>query len=217
MAKYKSLVEFSGTIGDLVFYNLNGTPVVRRKSGFSKEAYQSNPNYQKVRENSSEFGHCSKVGKMIRTSLQPYLDDCEDKYLYQKFAQLMTKIKDFDTQNSKGKRRVQNGLKNPKAQLLLNDFQFGKHKKLENIQLEGGFFTKSIQTPSKKNFDTIQLLTLEIDFENLIIQEEEQSCNVLSKKNMYEFDAHFQETKLTLLYFLILKNQDKIVQAGFIS
>mgnify|MGYP003436529532 CR=1 FL=1 len=217
MAKYKGLVEFSGAIGDLVFYNLNGTPVVRRKSGFSKEAYQSNPNYQKVRENSSEFGHCSKVGKMIRLALEPYLENYDDKYLYQKFAKVMTQIKDLDTQQPKGQRRVQNGLQHKEAYSLLQSFQFGKYACLENIQFEGSFFTKAIQIPAKNNFEIIQLLTLKPDFDNLNIELEQQTLSIQAKKNQYEFDVHFQDSEIPLLYFLILKTKTEISQAGFIS
>ena len=217
MAKYKGLVEFSGAIGDLVFYNLNGTPVVRRKSGFSKEAYQSNPNYQKVRENSSEFGHCSKVGKMIRLALEPYLENYDDKYLYQKFAKVMTQIKDLDTQQPQGQRRVQNGLQHKEAYSLLQSFQFGKYACLENIQFEGSFFTKAIQIPAKNNFEIIQLLTLKPDFDNLNIELEQQTLSIQAKKNQYEFDVHFQDSEIPLLYFLILKTKTEISQAGFIS
>ena len=217
MAKYKGLVEFSGAIGDLVFYNLNGTPVVRRKSGFSKEAYQSNPNYQKVRENSSEFGHCSKVGKMIRLALEPYLENYDDKYLYQKFAKVMTQIKDLDTQQPKGQRRVQKGLQHKEAYSLLQSFQFGKYACLENIQFEGSFFTKAIQIPAKNNFEIIQLLTLKPDFDNLNIELEQQTLSIQAKKNQYEFDVHFQDSEIPLLYFLILKTKTEISQAGFIS
>jgi hypothetical protein len=63
MATYESLIKIKGSIGDLVFYSLNGKNVVRKKSGFNKNAFKKSPSYEKVRQNSSEFGHCSKAGK----------------------------------------------------------------------------------------------------------------------------------------------------------
>ena len=73
MAKYQSIVKISGALDNYVFYELNGVQVMRKKSGFSKEAYNSNPKYQKVRENSNEFGHSSKSGKAIREALAEFL------------------------------------------------------------------------------------------------------------------------------------------------
>lgn len=36
MARYKSILQFRGSLDGLVFYQLNGVPVVRKKSGFDK-------------------------------------------------------------------------------------------------------------------------------------------------------------------------------------
>lgn len=217
MAKYKSLVELSGSIGDLVFYNLNGTPVVRRKSGFSKEGYESNPKYQKVRENSQEFGHCSKSGKLIRKSLEDFIGDCEDKYLYQKFAKVMTQIKDLDTKNEKGKRRIEIGLQNPKAYELLADFQFGKFPKLEGISLDDAFFTKSLSFKDKPSGSSVQLITMKPDFVNLNMDLKEQTLDLQGKKQVYEFDTHFGDDNAPLLYFLVIKSKDEILNAGFLA
>ncbi|WP_435524965.1 hypothetical protein [Chryseobacterium indoltheticum] len=63
MATYESFIKLNGAVGDLVFYNLNGKNVVRKKSGFNKTAYKKSPTYEKVRQNSFEFGHCSKSWK----------------------------------------------------------------------------------------------------------------------------------------------------------
>ena len=63
MARYKSILQFQGSIDGLVFYELNGVSVVRKKSGFNRDDFKTKENYARVRENSSEFGHCSKTGK----------------------------------------------------------------------------------------------------------------------------------------------------------
>ena len=73
MARYKSILQFRGSLDGLVFYQLNGVPVVRKKSGFDKNSFKTKDNYARVRENSSEFGHCSKVGKMLRHAVRPFL------------------------------------------------------------------------------------------------------------------------------------------------
>jgi len=89
--------------------------VVRKKSGFNRDDFKTKENYARVRENSSEFGHCSKTGKMLRNAIYPYYKKCGDRYLYQKFAKLMTAIKDFDRVSERGKRTVYQGLKPQKG------------------------------------------------------------------------------------------------------
>ena len=120
MARYKSILQFQGSIDGLVFYELNGVSVVRKKSGFNRDDFKTKENYARVRENSSEFGHCSKTGKMLRNAIYPYYKKCGDRYLYQKFAQLMTAIKDLDNISERGKRTVYQGLKTTEGKRLLS-------------------------------------------------------------------------------------------------
>ena len=215
MATFKNLDELKGKIGDLVFYNLNGKPVVRRKSGFSKEGFENNPNYKKVKENSSEFGHCSKSGKALRVALEPFIGDYEDKYLYQKFAKVMTQIKDMDMVSEKGKRRIEIGIQNPEALKLLTQFQFGKYEIVADKVVSGNtMFTRNVTFNKKLNVNFAELITLKPDFHTLIVESKSQILPV-SKNNSLDFDFQFDENSL-LLYFLILKKDNNILFAGFI-
>lgn len=216
MATFKNIKELEEKVGDLVFYNLNGKMVVRRKSGFSKEGFANNPNYKKVKENSSEFGHCSKSGKALRLALEPFLGDYEDRYLYQKFAKVMTQIKDLDTQSERGKRRIENGLKHQDALKLLTGFQFGKYEKASDMVASGdAIFTKTVSFLSKSPADKAQLITLNPDLVNLSIQTKEQTLPIV-KNAPVEFDFQFDGAAL-LLYFLILKKNEDVLYAGFIQ
>jgi len=216
MATYKSPVEIKGKIGDLVFYTLNGKPVVRRKSGFSKEGFENNPNYKRVKENSTEFGHCSKSGKAIRVALEPYLGDCEDKYLYQKFAKVMTQIKDLDAVSGKGKRRIEKGLQNPEAIKFLKNFSWGKYPVIgENAISGNAMFTKSITLTKKLNANSAELITLKPDLEKLKVETKSQILPI-PKNHSLDFDFQFGDASL-LLHFLILKKGDEILFAGFVD
>lgn len=215
MAKYSGIVNIKGAIGDLVFYKLNGVDVVRRKSGFNKDAYNSNPNYAKVKQNSSEFGHVSKSGKMLRDALSDYLNESGDKYLYQKFAKLMAEIKNLDETSERGKRRVQIGLQNEEGKKLLREFIFGDVDNLsQNTVRTEGFFTDAIST-YKSGFTTIELITLKPDFENYTVEIKSQKFQPKGKQSQFEFDKQFPEEPL-LLYFLVLKKNDVILNMGFI-
>ncbi|MGO4709760.1 hypothetical protein AB4Y90_11730, partial [Chryseobacterium sp. 2TAF14] len=125
MATYESFIKLNGAIGDLIFYNLNGKNIVRKKSGFNKTAFKKSPTYEKVRQNSSEFGHCSKIGKLIRSCISKYIELADDALLYQRFAKTMTHIKDCDMENGKGKRSVKFGLKTNEGRNILQQFEFG--------------------------------------------------------------------------------------------
>lgn len=218
MATINQLLELRGKIDDLVFYTLNGKQVVRKKSGFSKELYRNNPKYAKVRENSSEFGHASKSGKMIRVALQPYILNCEDKYLYQRFAKVMTQIKDMDIVSERGKRKIYNGLKNDDALQLLKNFRFGNIESVENIaQRIEGFFTITIITNKGLNVDSVELITLHPNFDLYIAQQKTQLLTVKGKQNTFEFEKYFTDLEApTLLYFLVLRKGENVAYAGFI-
>lgn len=210
MATYESLIKIKGSVGDLVFYTLNGKNVVRKKSGFNKTAFKKNPSYEKVRQNSSEFGHCSKTGKIIRNSLDLYLKETGDALLYQSFAKLMTEIKNLDTISGRGKRTVESGLKTEEGKRLLKSFQFGE---IKNVSAE---IERQDCTLIKKRakVEKAILITLKLDSENYAIEKTEEECS---------FDDHHASFKEyfsgadCVLYFVVLKNEkNEISHMGFV-
>lgn len=215
MAKYKSIVEIRGSIDDLVFYNLNGIPVVRKKSGFNKNDYASNPKYAKVRENSSEFGYCSKSGKMFRMALASYLKDNPDKYLYQKFAKVMTQIKDLDRISARGQRQIPNGLKTEGAYALLRQFRFGEVENMEGVALRmDGLFGIEVKLTGTTDYDSIELVSLNPNFQNYFCESHTESQPVNGKQKVYEFQKVYDTENV--LYFLVLKKGDTIKRMGFV-
>lgn len=212
MATYESIIKITGAVGDLVFYNLNGKNVVRKKSGFNKAAFKKNPSYEKVRQNSSEFGHCSKMGKVIRKSLDVYIKKSGDPLLYQKFAKVMTAIKDSDTVSERGKRTVENGLKTEKGIELLRAFQFGTIKNISDcISIKDHVLYKNDYCTS----DHAVILTLKLDSENYSIESNEEIMNWNQQQDK-ALKKYFSDEDL-LLYFAALKNEkDEITHMGFV-
>ncbi|MDN3693329.1 hypothetical protein QWZ06_14055 [Chryseobacterium tructae] len=211
MATYESLIKIKGAVGDLVFYTLNGKNVVRKKSGFNKTAFKKNPSYEKVRQNSSEFGHCSKMGKIIRNSLDLYLKEAGDALLYQKFAKLMTEIKDLDLISGRGKRTVVNGLKTAEGRKLLTSFQFGE---IENVipvieQQDYVLYVKE-----NHHTENATIVTIKLNSENYTVDKIEE--NIFLNQDSVSFKQHFPEAD-TLIYFIVLKNEcDEISRMGFV-
>ncbi|AZA54849.1 hypothetical protein [Chryseobacterium sp. G0201] len=215
MATYESLIKINGAVGDLVFYTLNGKNVVRKKSGFNKTAFKKSPSYEKVRQNSSEFGHCSKVGKIIRQVLDQYIKQAEDPLLYQKFAKLMTEIKDLDVVSERGKRTVENGISTEKGKLLLRKFQFGSKNNFENensISLD--LFNEKLYLNNIFPADETILISLKIDFENYLTESFEEKKLAEEKEKIF-FIKQFSGDDL-ILYFLVLKKDEEILNMGFV-
>lgn len=211
MATYESLIKITGAIGDLVFYNLNGKNVVRKKSGFNKAAYKKNPSYEKVRQNSTEFGHCSKIGKAIRKSLDSYIKKAGDPLLYQKFAKLMTEIKDLDVISGRGQRTVENGLKTEEGKKLLKTFCFGNTKNInDGITIR----EQTLYVNGNYNADKAVILTIKLDSENYSTEYKEETVSLDHRESV--FKKHFRE-KDFLLYVVILENEDQeITHMGFV-
>lgn len=214
MATYESLIKLKGSVGDLVFYTLNGKNVVRKKSGFNKTAFKKNPAYEKVRQNSSEFGHCSKIGKTIRQALGSCLTQNNDPLLYQKFAKLMTEIKDLDMVSDRGKRTVQNGLATEDGKLLLKKFQFGNMPNVENVSISLGLWNKNLHLGKQFNAHEACILSVKIDFENYLAESFEEKVFIGNQQEI-AFEQHFSYDDF-LLHFVVLTKDGKITNMGFV-
>ncbi|WP_114820047.1 hypothetical protein [Chryseobacterium sp. KLBC 52] len=212
MATYESVIKITGAVGDLVFYTLNGKNVVRKKSGFNKAAFKKNPSYEKVRQNSSEFGHCSKIGKIIRKSLEVYIKEAGDPLLYQKFAKVMTTIKDLDTLSERGKRTVENGLKTEDGRKLLREFQLGTfHDISDCVRMKDHVLYKNELCRS----EYAVIMTMKLDAENYSIESSEEIVHWNQQQDK-SFKKYFSEDDI-LIYFVALKNEnDKITHMGFV-
>ncbi|WP_080779103.1 hypothetical protein [Chryseobacterium phocaeense] len=215
MATYESLIKIKGSVGDLVFYSLNGKNVVRKKSGFNQKAFKKDPSYEKVRQNSSEFGHCSKAGKMIRSCIQNYIKEAGDPLLYQKFAKLMTLIKDLDMVSERGKRTVEKGLGTQEGVKLLKGFRF---ENIENIPPELTLYEENesriLKVGDEFSGDEIILVTLQPDFETYSAASYEEKLRMRSDKEIH-FKKHFEDQAL-LLYFVVVRKKEKIIRMGFV-
>ncbi|MGR3857775.1 hypothetical protein [Chryseobacterium indologenes] len=212
MATYESVIKIKGAVGDLVFYNLNGKNVVRKKSGFNKAAFKKNPSYEKVRQNSSEFGHCSKMGKVIRKSLDAYIKESGDPLLYQKFAKVMTAIKDLDTISERGKRTVENGLKTEEGRKLLGAFQFGSVKNVsECIRIKDHVLYKNDDCTS----DHAVILTLKLDSENYTVESNEEIMSWNQRQDQ-PLKKYFSDEDFLLCFAAVKNENDEITHMGFL-
>lgn len=125
MAKQVGIVPFVGTLNGINFYMRKGKPVARRAGGgFTGDAIKKDPSMVRVRENNTEFGHCSRVKKLFKDSLFPFLGKQRNEELQGRLMQLFVKIKDADLISERGKRQIGLGLEHAEGKALLDGFCF---------------------------------------------------------------------------------------------
>ncbi|WP_458625976.1 hypothetical protein [Winogradskyella sp. PC D3.3] len=181
MARQKGLLKLSGTLGGINFYVVKGVGFARNAGGgFNGDAIRHHPNMQRVRENASEFGHCSKVKKAFRLALMPLLHGYKHSKLHARMMTLFTRIKALDATSERGSRRVGEGLQTAKGRRLLCTFEFTpQHKMLNAILLHSGFnwstqrltvtdfSTKAYPSPKTATHVGLTLGILDFNFDTL--------------------------------------------------
>ena len=163
MGKVHSLFNMSGSIGDYVFYELNGQQIMRKKP--AKKKGPKTQAQEKVMLQNTEFGHASSAGKTLRLALAEECKSFPDPYLYQRVSRLMLLIKSCDPA-SVGLRTVSGGLATDAGQALFSRFHFHKKQKdfpsLRDIYLEKGQLHCDLSLPKNHPFTLIEL---QINFE----------------------------------------------------
>lgn len=141
MAKQTGIIKLEGTIGGINFYTRKGKSVARKAGGgFNGEKIKNSPSMERVRENNTEFGDCSKVKKCLKASLHPFLGQYRDVGLHARMMQLMQQIKVCDTVSVRGKRQVGNGIATPMGEQLFRKFEFTPKRSVLNTLMGVGFF-----------------------------------------------------------------------------
>ena len=125
MARQKGLFKVTGTLGGVNFYVVKGVGYARKAGGgFNGKAIKTKASMHRVRENASEFGHCSNVKKAFRIALLPLFNPPKSSELHRRMMGLFTLLKDLDPVSLRGQRRVAQGMTTAKGKQLLLDFVF---------------------------------------------------------------------------------------------
>jgi hypothetical protein len=119
MAKQSSIIKLEGTIGDISFYKSKDGYLARGKGGVDKTRIQSDPSFQRTRENGSEFGRAGIAGRTLRTAFRPLLLNTADNRVTSRLTQEMMKVIKADEISTRGERNVLDG-----ELELLNGFEF---------------------------------------------------------------------------------------------
>ncbi len=154
MAKQIGIIPLTGTLKGINFYVREGKPLARKAGGgFSSDAIKKKPKMVRVRENASEFGHCSSVKKHFRLSLSPFLCIRKDGKLHGRMMQLFMKLKNLDRINIRGQRRVGPGIDTEAGKQLLRNFVFTPDCDVLAVLGAAGNYDSMAGTYSLTNFD----------------------------------------------------------------
>lgn len=125
MARQESLLPFSGTIGNIIFYKTIDGYLARKKGGISADRIHSDPNFARTRENNAEFGNAARASRLIRSAFHSLLYNASDARVTGRLNGALVKVIREDAVNMRGLRNVVNG-----DLSLLKNFNFNKHTKL---------------------------------------------------------------------------------------
>ena len=138
MAKQESLIKFRGKVGDLSFSKHRSRGYeVRMKGGVDKARIQTDPNFQRTRENMAEFGTAASTAKFLRIQLNNLLRTFGDSTMRNRLTSLVHRIQKSDAVNVRGERIFLEA--NSK---LLKGFEFNQASSLKmllGVNLEAYF------------------------------------------------------------------------------
>jgi hypothetical protein len=196
MAKQKGIIKLEGTIGDLTFYKSQDGFLARGKGGVDATRIANDPNFQRTRENGSEFGAAGKAGKLLRTALRVLMKNSSDNRVVSRLTTEMVKVIQADATNVRGQRNVIDG----EAEML-EGFEFNKNGRLgatlyapfsSNIDRVAGTLTSNIPSfipanmiasPGGTTHFKIISAGAEIDFENETFVTDFQNAIILPWDN----------------------------------
>lgn len=222
MAKQAGPVKMVGTIDDLNYYYRNGVPVVRKAGGgFNGKRIKKEARYARVRENASEFGHCSSVKKWFRLALADFLTRFKDTTQHARMMTLFTGIKDLDTVNERGQRRIFKGLEDPRGVNLLKEFDFSPLNSIARVlgtrggwDPESNTYTNKFTSRKLKNLPegtthlSLQLGFWKLDFKELNFQNAispEEVCSVSNTPDTLSIRVNTPQIEGISLVLLLVK------------
>lgn len=133
MAKVDGVIEINGTLKGITFYRTKYGIYARAKGGISKKRIQNDPAFVRTRENCSEFGHCAKMGQLLRKSVGGLQLLAKDSRVSSRLSKIMNQIKNLDVISVRGQRRVSIGLQTLEGKKMLKGFDFNDNALMSTV------------------------------------------------------------------------------------
>jgi len=125
MAKQIGIIKTQGTLDDLTFSKTKDGYIVKKRTSLNGSRINSDPGFQRTRENNSEFGKAAKAGKLLRNAIRNQLINAKDFRVVSRLTREMMKVLKADATSTRGQRNVIDG-----ETELLQGFDFNVNAKL---------------------------------------------------------------------------------------
>ena len=191
MAKNVGLIQFEGSIGDLVAYHRNGSLIIQRKGGFNGKRLKTEERYESVRKRQSEFGKCAKLASGIKRAFAWWLQWVPENMIYNHIQSVVMGVKNCDVLSEKGAKTFEKGIATGAGTSLFRKFQLNPKRSLSAGTIIGSPFdfetgTVSV-TPHHYKLKPrmclgVELLLLQIDlntYDYKVIGSGVQYCDAL--------------------------------------
>jgi hypothetical protein len=133
MAKQTGLIKLKGTLDNVNFYKTKDGNLARMKTSVDASRIKNDPSFERTRENNAEFANSANSGKLVRDAVRNLAMNASDGRVTSRLTQIMTAIKNLDTQNVRGSRVVAIGIQDPTGLATLKGFDFNKNALLGSI------------------------------------------------------------------------------------
>lgn len=196
MAKQIGILKTKGTLDDLTFAKTKDGYIVKKRTSLDGSRINSDPNFQRTRENNSEFGKAAKAGKLLRNAIRTQLQKAKDHRVVSRLTKEMMRVIKADTTSSRGQRNVIDG-----ETEMLQGFDFNVNGKLSTtlyapyasainratgamtIDIPSFIPADNIAAPVGTTHFKIISAAAEVDFENEIFATDNKSTATLPWDN----------------------------------
>ncbi|MEJ1239556.1 hypothetical protein WBG78_15575 [Chryseolinea sp. T2] len=107
MAIQQGLIQLTGRIGDLIFYQTDYGYAVRRSGGNDRNRIKNDPCFVRTRESNSEFAEAMKCVKLFRAAFSDVVTKVADGGITKRLSSLFIKLVQQDNINLRGSRKLQ--------------------------------------------------------------------------------------------------------------
>ncbi|UZD22986.1 hypothetical protein [Algoriphagus halophytocola] len=129
MAKQAGYIKLEGTMGDLTFYkNRDGKFIARRKGGVSKKRINTDPRFQRTRENLREFAVAASSAKFLKNAFREIELKSNGGRLHNRLYSAAMKVVKSDPVSARGERKFELG-----DMSIMRGFEFSDKATLANV------------------------------------------------------------------------------------
>lgn len=182
MATLENKRAFNGMVGNVVFRNYRGKPIVQSRPTQVKQTIAT-------QKSASEFGNCSRWAKQLRLGLTPFLVGQADSALYQRFTAAIYNAVKSNTALPKGERSPLNS-----DMASLQEFEFNTHSPFAT------YFKPTIAAQRNANNEVVLTLT-DVDPTTDIVFPD--GCTT-AKLVVVVYATNFSDTTTPLMFHTIL-------------